>query len=232
MLNYSQLDGGGIEMTRRAAARGAEIRRPRRGAKGEETRARILSAAESLFAARGFAGTSLDAIADRAGMHTPGILYYFKTKEALYRRVMAEAMTAVEERTQAALTANASPRQRLLRALDSWVDVLVERPNIVRLFLHEAANPNPSGLSKPEHGPGVRAYAAVERAFRDAVPDVHPDDARHFESTIGGSTLFFLAGIEHLIHGGKSSEAAYSVQRHKELLARVAGSLLRGARSM
>lgn len=219
-------------MAGRAEASVDEGSRPKIGTKGQETRARILSCAESLFAERGFAGTSLYAIAESAGMHTPGICYYFKTKEALYRGVMASAMSVVEERTHEALTSRASPRQRLLRAIDAWVDVLVERPTLIRLLLHEAANPNPTGLPSPERGPGVRAYDAVERAFRDLLPDVHPDDARHFESTIGASTLFFLAGIEHLLRGGKRADAAGSIDRHKELLARVASSLLRDARSL
>ena len=37
--------------------------------RGERTRARILEAAEIVFAEHGYAGTSLDAVAAQAGIH-------------------------------------------------------------------------------------------------------------------------------------------------------------------
>ena len=54
----------------------------------DATRARILAAAESLFAADGFAGTRVDAVAARSGANKRMIYHYFGGKEALFEAVL------------------------------------------------------------------------------------------------------------------------------------------------
>ena len=50
-------------------------------ARGEETRARIISAALKLFGQRGFDGSSTRDIATAAGVNAPALQYYFDNKE-------------------------------------------------------------------------------------------------------------------------------------------------------
>src|SRR6185369_6922491 len=50
--------------------------------------ARILSAAESVFAETGFSGATTAEIAKRAGVPKANLHYYFKTKKDLYRDVL------------------------------------------------------------------------------------------------------------------------------------------------
>jgi len=52
------------------------------------TRARILAAAFTEFAARGFAGARVDAIARRAGSNKRMLYHYFKDKAGLFRAVL------------------------------------------------------------------------------------------------------------------------------------------------
>lgn len=62
--------------------------------KGSKTRiqqvnqARILEAAEEIFALNGYRGAVLESIAGRAGISKANLLYYFKSKKALYRAVL------------------------------------------------------------------------------------------------------------------------------------------------
>jgi len=51
---------------------------------GEANVQRILDAALAVFATEGFAGARIDAIAARAGLSKPNLLYYFRTKQELY----------------------------------------------------------------------------------------------------------------------------------------------------
>ncbi|MFI6348450.1 TetR/AcrR family transcriptional regulator [Streptomyces sp. NPDC050560] len=53
----------------------------------ERTKARILDAAMEEFAAKGFAGARVSAIAGRAGVNQQLIAYYFDGKEGLYREM-------------------------------------------------------------------------------------------------------------------------------------------------
>lgn len=53
-----------------------------------ENEARILRAAEELFALYGYRGAVLDHIAEKAGISKPNLLYYFGSKKELYQRVL------------------------------------------------------------------------------------------------------------------------------------------------
>jgi TetR/AcrR family transcriptional regulator, regulator of cefoperazone and chloramphenicol sensitivity len=52
--------------------------------RGEETRARIIAAAMTLFGERGFEGASTRDIATSAGVNAPALQYYFDNKEGVY----------------------------------------------------------------------------------------------------------------------------------------------------
>ena len=54
----------------------------------QENRERILKAALDMFSRSGYRGTTLDEIATAAGMSKPNMLYYFPTKQELYRTVL------------------------------------------------------------------------------------------------------------------------------------------------
>ena len=214
-----------------ARAHRKRIPRPRRPqGRGERTRARLLAVAEELFAQHGYAGTSLDAIAAKARMHKPGICYYFPSKRALYEAVIGEVLGSLEELAEQALSSPGSPRERLLRSIETWVDALAARPTSARLILHEAANPDPTGVPQAFQGPGARTYSLIEKLFQEVLPDAHPDDAFHFQSTIAGATLFFAAGMPRLHSGRGEPDVQHSMVRHKTMLMRTARALLRELR--
>ena len=49
-----------------------------------------MAAATNLFAERGFAGTNLQDIAEATGLTRPALYHYFKSKESLLSRLVAE----------------------------------------------------------------------------------------------------------------------------------------------
>jgi AcrR family transcriptional regulator len=61
-----------------------------REAQRRRSREAILRAAARLFADRGYRGTSLDAVAEAAGLTKQGLLHHFPSKENLLDRVLAE----------------------------------------------------------------------------------------------------------------------------------------------
>ena len=67
--------------------------RPKRTVGSETTAARLVSAAEVEFAARGFEGTRLEDIARRVGLTRPSLLHHFESKEALYARVVEQLVS-------------------------------------------------------------------------------------------------------------------------------------------
>ena len=73
------------------------------GARGAETRARILAAARDLVARHGYAGTSIAMICREAGINASSLYWFFTGKEELF-------LTVVEEGADAFLDAVAPPR--------------------------------------------------------------------------------------------------------------------------
>src|ERR1700722_16168056 len=71
---------------RNSMARAAKHRHANEGgyARGEETRARIVTAALKMVGERGFDGASTRDLATSAGVNAPALQYYFDNKEGVY----------------------------------------------------------------------------------------------------------------------------------------------------
>lgn len=69
-------------------------RRPKSLRVDTDTRAAILNAAQSVFARRGFEGTSIREVAETAGVNNAMIYYHFKDKQELYQAVLADSFAA------------------------------------------------------------------------------------------------------------------------------------------
>ncbi len=87
----------------------------------------ILTAAEQVFAEAGFGGATMQLIADLAGLPKANLHYYFPTKEALYRRVVANIfeiwLDAAGEMDEAA-----GPAEGLGRYIDAKMDLSRSHP--------------------------------------------------------------------------------------------------------
>jgi len=60
-------------------------------------RQRLLETATKLFAEKGYAGTSVREIVDRAGVSKPVLYYYFKSKEGLFYAILEWAVNVQQE---------------------------------------------------------------------------------------------------------------------------------------
>jgi AcrR family transcriptional regulator len=167
--------------------------------RGERTRRRILEAAEALFAQSGYSDTSLDAIAENAGMHQPGIFYYYPDKWALYEAVVEDAMGELDRITTASLASAGSPEQRLLAMASNWVDLLRIRPGLANLLLRESANPDPSTMPRLIPDAGQRIQSLIQDLLREIHPDVHADDVFHLQS----ATSWLVPLSEDRAHRGR-----------------------------
>src|SRR5688572_23669682 len=85
---------------------------------GRATKERLLNAAERLFAARGFAGTSLREVTAEAGANVAAVHYHFGSKEELLRAVLSRIVAPVNAERLTLLErveAEAARRRRALR---------------------------------------------------------------------------------------------------------------------
>src|SRR4030095_7085789 len=75
---------------------------PTQGERSEATRTKLLGVARKLFRARGYADTSLDDIAARAGVTKGAFYHHFEDKKAIFTAVFEEAERKLVEAAAAA----------------------------------------------------------------------------------------------------------------------------------
>jgi AcrR family transcriptional regulator len=103
------------------------------------TKARILSAAEAVFAAKGFEGASTREIAAAAGVNISSLHYHWESKETLYFAVFENIYDRIVELVRAAIP-DSSPEQPASRQVvdDSMgllFDFFADNPNIPKLLV-------------------------------------------------------------------------------------------------
>lgn len=86
----------------------------RRAAHAADTRRALITAARRLFSRRGYAGTSLDEVCERARVTKGALYHHFQNKEDLFIAVLEE----VEADFVRAGTAAVSPRERCLGGIE------------------------------------------------------------------------------------------------------------------
>jgi AcrR family transcriptional regulator len=109
------------------------VAQPAGATKGERTSARILDAAEAVFAERGFEAASLREIARRASLQQPGLYNHFASKRDLYAAVLDRALSPMA----AAMTESmrVADRRKTMRLLPSIItDLLLDHPQMAALF--------------------------------------------------------------------------------------------------
>ena len=200
---------------------------PRRTAQvTEETRELILAAAETEFAARGFATARLADIAERVGITRAAVIYHFRDKEALYDAVLAAAFGPLSERIQAAVTPPGSNAERIERVIRAWFDYATERPTLGRLFIREVASAE--GSLRPEV---ERLAAPMYAAFLDTIEQGKRDDefrpirADHVANILSGAAIWLTSGA-HLMDGEEAESDDERFAQYRDELTGVARYLL------
>ena len=90
------------------------MRKPR---DGQDTRQRVLLAAQELFAAKGFSGTSLADISQRCGISDGLIIHHFQSKKNLYRQVLENLAEQYTQNLVQAKESATSPKEMMQQTL-------------------------------------------------------------------------------------------------------------------
>ena len=102
----------------------------------EEKEELILEAALEVFSQRGFHGSTIDQIAEVAGMSKPNLLYYFRTKEAMHRALIDRVLENWLEPLQA-FDAEGDPEEEIRSYIRRKLEMAREFPRESRLFANE-----------------------------------------------------------------------------------------------
>jgi AcrR family transcriptional regulator len=107
---------------------------------GTQRREQLLDVGRTLFAERGYDGTSVEEVALRAGVSKPVVYQHFGGKEGLYAVVVDREVQRVLTSFTGALTAT-SPRRLLEQATLALICYVDEQPDGFRILVRESPAP-------------------------------------------------------------------------------------------
>jgi AcrR family transcriptional regulator len=171
------------------------------------SRERILAVARSLFAQRGFRGTSVRAIIGEAGVNLGAVTYHFGGKSGLYEAVLDSLLDPLEARVRAAAETPGPPLDRIAGTIHAITAHVARNPDQAHIVLHELALRRPlperarrwiaflfgtlTGLIAEgqadgtiiEGSPGLLAASVVAQPFYFAIAGPHLADAAGFRAS-------------------------------------------------
>jgi AcrR family transcriptional regulator len=105
---------------------------------GKERREQLLDIGRSLFAQKGFDATSVEEIAQKAGVSKPVVYEHFGGKEGLYAVVVDREMRALLDAITGALTSSGHPRELLERAAFALLDYIESSTDGFRILVRDS----------------------------------------------------------------------------------------------
>ncbi|MEG3766462.1 TetR family transcriptional regulator C-terminal domain-containing protein [Alteromonas sp. 14N.309.X.WAT.G.H12] len=129
---------------------------------GARNRAIILAAAEKAFASQGFRGTSVQQVADLAGLPKTNVLYYFKTKHDLYIAVLSQTLSLWNSRFDMA-TQEDDPAETLAAYIAEKMELSRTHPMSSKIFAMEIINgaPNLDNYFNDAHNKWMEGRVAI-----------------------------------------------------------------------
>jgi AcrR family transcriptional regulator len=145
-------------------------RSPERERRAQETRARIVSAAQSLFLADGYSATTVRVVAQTAGVAEQTVYLVFKNKPALLDAVIDAAIGGATGATWSRQLekALAQPPEQLLREFARAVTGVMTRTARILAVAEAAATTEPE-LAQSR----ARGHAAMRKQFEQVAKTLH-----------------------------------------------------------
>lgn len=175
----------------------------------DQTRERILDAAQVLFVAKGFAAVSMREIAARSGVTKSLIHHHFGSKESLWVVVKERAIAAYADTQASDLRQATTPDAALLRrGVANYFKFLRDNPAVVRLFAwtHMDDDQSCGQLDAELVALGAERIRQAQAAGLIR-PDVNPS---HVVTTfVNACTMWFQARSHHAQWPGVGNDDEY-----------------------
>lgn len=178
---------------------------------GEVNSERILDAALGIFAHHGLSGARIDDIAEAAQMSKPNLLYYFRTKEELYRAVLMRTLELWIKPLRE-LDPARDPRDALGHYIQQKLSYSRSHPEGSRLFAIEIIQgaPHLSRVLSEDLAALVEAKCSLVRKWI-ADGKLAPIDPHHLLFTIWATTQHYadFAAQIRTLTGKDFADAAF-----------------------
>ncbi len=146
--------------------------------KGKKTREKILKVATKLFAKYGFAGTSMDDIADRVGIRKASLYHHFSSKQEIYEELIERVFSEIIKIFQVSFSSG-----NILKDAENFINKIMnfvlQNEDYVKILLRELLDENlPVKQFALEYVPKILSFGSqiLERGRKEGIfkDDIDP----------------------------------------------------------
>lgn len=149
-----------------------KVRRKR--ADGEQSRERILDAANEIASERGYEGTSIGLVSKKCGLPASSIYWHFKDKDDLLAAVIDRSFATWLQAWK--LPADGEPRERVIGLATQLAKGLLDHPDFLRLGLMLALEHRP--VEPRARARFLQARAQASESLTEALNELAPDSRK------------------------------------------------------
>ncbi len=198
----------------------------------ERRRRQLLDVALEVFATRGFDATSMEDIAEAAGVTKPLLYQHFDSKRALYLEIIRDVSMGLIGHVTSATSAAGSPRQQVEQGFSAYFAFVLQHRNAFRVLFGRSAS-HDEELS--------RAVKEVEKKIAETIAPlidvgVSPEHRRLLaHAVIGmaeGASRYWMSGSNSRAENEISIDPAFTNKSSSELASWVADLAWAGLRGI
>jgi AcrR family transcriptional regulator len=163
-----------------------QARSTRKRLTAEERRELILDAALEVFAGSGFHGSSIDEIAQAAGVSKALIYEHFPSKRDLHVSLLERNVQEIFERLAESAATSDPGEVRLRAGVDAFLEFVETRRDAFRMLFRDAVEPDVAEIVASVQRQAAAAVAGlIATEPRKRVPEVDPERDRQAIEMIG-----------------------------------------------
>lgn len=188
-----------------------------------ETEQRIIEAATKIFVEKGRTGTSMQDIADEAGINRTLLNYYFRSKEKLFDLIFEKVFLRFIPEIAQLMTSEEPLKIKFDRFIDRYTAILLSSPLTPIFILHELAH-SPEKLVETIKSKGIDPELTINQIEKEMeMGHVIKADPRQLLVSLLSLIIFPFAAkpiIKPIILGEDESEFKRFIEERKEFIKR------------
>ena len=153
----------------------------------------ILDTAREVFTHHGYDGTSMQMIADRAGINKSLLHYYYRSKEKLFGQVFSRVFSQFIPHVGVIFMSDMPLEEKIRTFVDRYIDVFLNNPYIP-IFVMQELSKNPQHLAELIREAGIHPELMIENISQMLEKEnVRMKDPRQFLVNLIGLCVFPFA---------------------------------------
>jgi TetR/AcrR family transcriptional regulator len=189
----------------------------------------ILNVAREVFLQNGYDGTSMQMIADIAGINKSLLHYYYRSKERLFEMIFSKAFSQFLPHLGVIFMSDMSLDEKIYAFVERYIDVFIENP-LIPIFVMQELSKNPQNLANLIREAGINPDIMIQKIMQSlAEEDITLEDPRHFMVNLISLCVFPFAArplVQRMIFN--NNEEAYNnflIERKKEIPALILNAI-------